>query len=65
MEEIDEVNAGNAIIVGLGTDGIYHVDVEAGENLTAAFGKSVEGLLKNVSGRGLHWGRGRNRRRRV
>jgi hypothetical protein len=51
MEEIDEVDEGNAIIVGLGADGIYDVDVRVGQNLEASSGKCVLGLLKNVSER--------------
>ncbi len=51
MDEIDEVNKGNAIIVGLGTDGIYNVDVRVVETPKASTGKVVVGLLKNVSGR--------------
>ena len=47
MEEIDEVNAGNVMIIGLGTDGSYETQIGTGVDSS---GSSVTALIRNVSG---------------
>lgn len=50
MEEIDEVNAGNIMIVGLGTDGRYGTTIGANEQVSETE-NSVSSLIRNMSGK--------------